>query len=81
MRKSNVTLKHCQFQHDRIESMKLLLGKKLKISESVDWNYFGNKTEGWVMQDLVDLTEKAAFHAWKRHGNFLSPIIFYCCEQ
>lgn len=70
--------------------MKLLLNKKLKISEEMDWNYFGNKTEGWVMQDLVDLTEKAAFHAWKRHGNFflfvlnkfhiLSKIIVFCSQ-
>lgn len=35
----------------------------------MNWNYYGNKTEGWMPQDLVDLTEKARFVAWKRHGN------------
>lgn len=39
------------------------------VPGDMNWNYYGNKTEGWVPQDLVDLAEKAKFVAWKRHGN------------
>jgi hypothetical protein len=35
----------------------------------MNWNYYGNKTEGWMPQDLVDLAQKAKFVAWKHHGN------------
>jgi len=39
------------------------------VPGDMNWNYYGNKTEGWMPQDLVDLAEKARFVAWKRHGN------------
>ncbi|KAK0173110.1 hypothetical protein PV328_006353 [Microctonus aethiopoides] len=40
--------------------------KLLLISNEISWDYYGNKTEGWTAQDLIDLAEKAAFIAWKR---------------
>ncbi|XP_015607346.1 peroxisome biogenesis factor 1 isoform X2 [Cephus cinctus] len=54
-------------KEDRINLMKSILEKKLKVSDEIDWDACGTKTEGWVIQDLVDVAEKAAFAAWKRH--------------
>jgi len=56
-------------QVDRIDILRLTLEDKLCVPGDMNWNYYGNKTEGWVPQDLVDLAEKAKFNAWKRHGN------------
>lgn len=56
-------------QVDRIDILRLTLEDKLCVPGDMNWNYYGNKTEGWVPQDLVDLAEKAKFVAWKRHGN------------
>lgn len=56
-------------QVDRIDILRLTLEDKLCVSGDMNWNYYGNKTEGWMPQDLVDLAEKAKFVAWKRHGN------------
>ncbi|XP_014481800.1 PREDICTED: peroxisome biogenesis factor 1 isoform X2 [Dinoponera quadriceps] len=41
---------------------------KDKLPEDMGWDHYGNKTEGWMPQDLVDLSEKAIFAAWKRHA-------------
>lgn len=54
---------------DRINILQLMLGDKLYTPGDVNWDYYGNKTEGWVFQDLVDMAKKATFAAWKRHGN------------
>nr|XP_012225043.1 PREDICTED: peroxisome biogenesis factor 1 [Linepithema humile] len=53
---------------DRIDILRLTLEDKLCVPGDMNWNYYGNKTEGWVPQDLVDLAEKAKFVAWKRHA-------------
>ncbi|KOC60225.1 Peroxisome biogenesis factor 1, partial [Habropoda laboriosa] len=59
---------------DRIDILQLMLGDKLYVPGDVNWDYYGNKTEGWMVQDLVDMAEKAAFAAWKRHGTSKGPI-------
>lgn len=41
----------------------------------MNWDYYGNKTEGWMVQDLVDLAQKATYVAWVRHGNEISNEI------
>ncbi|XP_011338168.2 peroxisome biogenesis protein 1 isoform X2 [Ooceraea biroi] len=59
---------------DRIDILRLTLEDKLCVPGDMNWNYYGNKTEGWMPQDLVDLAEKAKFVAWKRHASYhLSP--------
>lgn len=60
---------------DRIDILRLTLEDKLCVPGDMNWNYYGNKTEGWMPQDLVDLAEKARFVAWKRHGESKPPII------
>ncbi|XP_070158629.1 peroxisomal ATPase PEX1 isoform X1 [Polyergus mexicanus] len=62
---------------DRIDILRLTLEDKLCVPGDMNWNYYGNKTEGWMPQDLVDLSEKARFVAWKRHvaGESKPPII------
>ncbi|XP_076242599.1 peroxisomal biogenesis factor 1 [Calliopsis andreniformis] len=60
---------------DRIDILQLMLGDKLYVPGDVNWDYYGNKTEGWMIQDLVDMAEKAAFSAWKRHGALKPPIV------
>ncbi|KAL6424824.1 hypothetical protein ACFW04_010032 [Cataglyphis niger] len=60
---------------DRIDILRLTLEDKLCVPGDMNWNYYGNKTEGWMPQDLVDLSEKARFVAWKRHGELKPPII------
>lgn len=52
-----------------------MLGDKSYAPGDVNWDYYGNKTEGWMAQDLVDLAEKAMFAAWKRHGNEISNCL------
>lgn len=59
---------------DRIDILQLMLGDKLYVPGDVNWDYYGNKTEGWMVQDLVDMAEKAAFAAWKRHGTVKPPV-------
>jgi len=56
-------------QVDRIDILRLTLEDKLCVPGDMNWNYYGNKTEGWMPQDLVDLAQKAKFVAWKHHGN------------
>ncbi|CAL7940371.1 unnamed protein product [Xylocopa violacea] len=60
---------------DRIDILQLMLGDKLYVPGDVNWDYYGNKTEGWMVQDLVDMAEKAAFAAWKRHGSSKLPVV------
>ncbi|XP_017876289.1 peroxisome biogenesis factor 1 [Ceratina calcarata] len=60
---------------DRMDVLQLMLGDKLYVPGDVNWDYYGNKTEGWMIQDLVDVAEKAAFGAWKRCGNTKPPIV------
>ncbi|XP_043494802.1 peroxisome biogenesis factor 1 [Polistes fuscatus] len=51
---------------DRIDILQLMLEDKLYVPGNVNWDYYGNKTEGWMVQDLVDVADKATFVAWKR---------------
>lgn len=51
-----------------------MLRDKLYVPGDVNWDYYGNKTEGWMVQDLVDMAGKATFSAWKRHGKAKPPI-------
>nr|XP_050857822.1 uncharacterized protein LOC127067205 [Vespula vulgaris]XP_050857823.1 uncharacterized protein LOC127067205 [Vespula vulgaris]XP_050857824.1 uncharacterized protein LOC127067205 [Vespula vulgaris]XP_050857826.1 uncharacterized protein LOC127067205 [Vespula vulgaris]XP_050857827.1 uncharacterized protein LOC127067205 [Vespula vulgaris]XP_050857828.1 uncharacterized protein LOC127067205 [Vespula vulgaris]XP_050857829.1 uncharacterized protein LOC127067205 [Vespula vulgaris]XP_050857830.1 unc len=51
---------------DRIDILQLMLEDKLYVPGNVNWDYYGNKTEGWMVQDLVDVADKATFAAWKR---------------
>ncbi|XP_076222599.1 peroxisomal biogenesis factor 1 isoform X2 [Nomia melanderi] len=60
---------------DRIDILQLILGDKSYAPGDVNWDYYGNKTEGWMAQDLVDLAEKAVFAAWKRHGATKPPVV------
>ncbi|XP_078046831.1 peroxisomal biogenesis factor 1 [Augochlora pura] len=60
---------------DRIDILQLMLRDKLYLSRDVNWDYYGNKTEGWMVQDLIDLAEKAVFVAWKRHGSSEPPVV------
>ncbi|XP_015435576.1 PREDICTED: peroxisome biogenesis protein 1 [Dufourea novaeangliae] len=60
---------------DRIDILQLMLGDKLYVPRDVNWDYYGNKTEGWMVQDLVDLAEKTVFAAWKRHGATRPPVV------
>ena len=60
---------------DRIDILQLMLGDKLYVLGDVNWDYYGNKTEGWMVQDLVDMAKKAAFAAWKRCASRLPIVI------
>ncbi|XP_018399938.1 PREDICTED: peroxisome biogenesis protein 1 [Cyphomyrmex costatus] len=60
---------------DRIDILRLTLEDKLCVPGDMNWNYYGNKTEGWMPQDIVDLAEKARFVTWKRHERLKTPII------
>ncbi|XP_018312210.1 peroxisome biogenesis protein 1 [Mycetomoellerius zeteki] len=62
---------------DRIDILRLTLEDKLCVPGDMNWNYYGNKTEGWMLQDIVDLAEKARFVALKRHAaeRLKTPII------
>ncbi|XP_043284431.1 peroxisome biogenesis factor 1 isoform X2 [Venturia canescens] len=51
----------------RIDILRLALQKHIHVPEAMNWDYYGNKTEGWVAQDLIDFAEKASFASWKRH--------------
>ncbi|KYM98485.1 Peroxisome biogenesis factor 1 [Cyphomyrmex costatus] len=73
-----VTLTHVVAnQVDRIDILRLTLEDKLCVPGDMNWNYYGNKTEGWMPQDIVDLAEKARFVTWKRHAaeRLKTPII------
>ncbi|KYQ49274.1 Peroxisome biogenesis factor 1, partial [Trachymyrmex zeteki] len=73
-----VTLTHVVAnQVDRIDILRLTLEDKLCVPGDMNWNYYGNKTEGWMLQDIVDLAEKARFVALKRHAaeRLKTPII------
>ncbi|XP_033208911.1 peroxisome biogenesis factor 1 isoform X2 [Belonocnema kinseyi] len=63
-------------KEDRIEVLQLSLKDKLEVSSEIDWDNYGNKTEGWMVEDIVDMAEKAAFTAYKRHvgGNLKSSV-------
>ncbi|XP_058795595.1 uncharacterized protein LOC131666734 [Phymastichus coffea] len=54
-------------KEDRIKILRSSLQDKLYLAKEIDWDYYGNKTEDWVVQDLVVLADKAAFTTWKRH--------------
>nr|XP_003707760.1 PREDICTED: peroxisome biogenesis factor 1 [Megachile rotundata]XP_012151141.1 PREDICTED: peroxisome biogenesis factor 1 [Megachile rotundata]XP_012151142.1 PREDICTED: peroxisome biogenesis factor 1 [Megachile rotundata] len=61
---------------DRIDILQLMLRDKWYVpGEDVNWDYYGNKTEGWMVQDLVDLAQKATYVAWNRHGMSKPPVI------
>ncbi|XP_012262867.2 peroxisome biogenesis factor 1 isoform X1 [Athalia rosae] len=66
-------------KEDRVDILKLALNKKLKVSNGINWDHYGNKTEGWMAQDLINFADKAAFTAWKRHVQSGSkvPLILY----
>ncbi|CAL1678759.1 unnamed protein product [Lasius platythorax] len=66
---------------DRIDILRLTLEDKLCVPGDMNWNYYGNKTEGWMPQDLVDLAEKARFVAWKRHVDETKPPIIVTEED
>lgn len=61
----------------RINILKLALQSHVRAPQAIDWDYYGNKTEGWVAQDLVDFAEKAAFAVWKRHGMLSITLTLY----
>lgn len=54
-----------------------MLEDKLYVPGNVNWDYYGNKTEGWMVQDLVDVADKATFAAWKRCGNKSRMFVDY----
>lgn len=64
---SILTIPHFK-KEDRVDFLRLTLKTKFCVSEEINWDYYGNKTEGWIAQDLVNMAEKAVFIAWKRHG-------------
>ncbi|XP_014300884.1 peroxisomal ATPase PEX1 [Microplitis demolitor] len=43
--------------------------KRLFLSPNIIWDCLGDKTESFVLQDLVDFVEKACYNAWKRKIN------------
>lgn len=59
-------------QKNRIKALQSILQAKMSnnIMENISWEYYGSKTEGWVIQDVVDLAERAVFIAWKRQINY-----------
>ncbi|XP_014237796.1 peroxisome biogenesis factor 1 [Trichogramma pretiosum] len=52
---------------ERIKILRSCLEDRLSVSSDIDWDSYANKTEGWVIQDLAVLADKAAYAAWKRH--------------
>ncbi|KAG7207684.1 hypothetical protein KM043_009303 [Ampulex compressa] len=60
---------------DRIDILRSMLEDKLYAPGDVNWDYYGNKTEGWMAQDIVDMADKATFAAWKRDGDAKVPIV------
>lgn len=64
----------CGKEH-RIDILRLALQNHIHVPEAINWDYYGNKTEGWVAQDLIDFAEKASFASWKRHGMIIFRAI------
>ncbi|PSN54769.1 Peroxisome biogenesis factor 1, partial [Blattella germanica] len=55
---------------DRMEILKNITSQRPDIKtqdiENLDWERFAGKSDGFVVQDLVDLVDKAVFEAFKR---------------
>ena len=62
-------------QVDRIEILKHLTSHRSDLKsedlENIDWDGIAKKTDGFVIQDLVDLVNKSVFQAFKRSGTVL----------
>ncbi|KAJ8684244.1 hypothetical protein QAD02_020036 [Eretmocerus hayati] len=54
-------------KEERVKILQSSFQDKLILSKEIDLNHYGDKTEGWVAQDLIDFANKAAFATWKRH--------------
>lgn len=46
-----------------------MFAKKASVENSVDFADLSVKTEGYVIQDLVDFVNRSIFEACKRNGN------------
>ncbi|GLG94541.1 Transitional endoplasmic reticulum ATPase TER94 [Gryllus bimaculatus] len=52
---------------DRLKILEKLLESKVSLKQTqIDLDSFAKKSDGYVVQDLVDFMEKAVFEAWKR---------------
>ncbi|XP_034936999.1 peroxisomal ATPase PEX1 isoform X2 [Chelonus insularis] len=40
--------------------------KQLDFDTTIDWDFIGDKTEGFIVQDIVDLVEKISYVAWRK---------------
>jgi len=60
------------WQGDRLDTLKSIVSQRRDVTvDSViplNWSKIAGRTEGYVMQDLVDLTDKAIFQACKKAG-------------
>jgi hypothetical protein len=60
------------WQGDRLDILKSIVSQRSDVTvDSViplNWSKIAGRTEGYVMQDLVDLTDKAIFQACKKAG-------------
>jgi len=60
------------WQGDRLDILKSIVSQRSDVTvDSViplNWSNIAGRTEGYVMQDLMDLTDKAIFQACKRSG-------------
>jgi hypothetical protein len=60
------------WQGDRTDILKNIISQRSGVtidgSVPLDWSTIAGKSEGYVVQDLVDLVDKAIFESYKRTG-------------
>ena len=60
------------WQGDRLDILKSIVSRRSNVTlDSViplNWSKIAGRSEGYVVQDLVDLTDKAIFQACKKAG-------------
>lgn len=60
------------WQGDRLDILKSIVSQRSDVTVHsvipLNWSKIAGTTEGYVMQDLVDLTDKAIFQACKKAG-------------
>lgn len=59
-------------QGDRLDILKSIVSQRSAVTTDsivpLNWSKMAGRSEGYVMQDLVDLVDKAIFQACKKAG-------------
>ena len=60
------------WQDDRLDILKSVVSQRSDVTTDsvipLNWSKIAGRSEGYVMQDLVDLADKAIFQACKKAG-------------